>query len=214
MPNYLRDPLRAQGFRTQKPESPEDLWQPLYDRSCYVTAGTAGSLSFFSIPLGQNSTLITGGGAAAAKVKTYRDTNMENAGVVPSKMHVIMGISVAYFARTAGNVNQADDREMVRDNCYIEFRIVDKKILTLPLVCIPELNPLVVGSTTVNNDTVIGAAGGGGYGVPMYRLPVPITINPFENFQFQLKWDGTCATPSGLDMDILFVLQGFMRRPT
>lgn len=186
----------------------------MYDRACYVTAGTAQQLSFFSIPRGGTAVLIRGGGAGAAVAKTYRDTNMENAGVIPTKMHVIVGISMAFFNRTAGNVNIADDREIVRDNSYIEWRIVDKQILVLPIVCIPELNPLVVASTTVNNDTVIGSAGGGGAGVPMYRLSVPVTLMPFENFSFHMKWDGTVATPSGLDMDILFVLQGFMRRPT
>ena len=28
----MNDPLNAQGFRTQRAEMPEDLWQPLYDR--------------------------------------------------------------------------------------------------------------------------------------------------------------------------------------
>jgi hypothetical protein len=30
------DPLQAQGFRTQRAELPEDLWQPLYDRKLYA----------------------------------------------------------------------------------------------------------------------------------------------------------------------------------
>lgn len=80
----VRDPLAAQGFRTQRAEFPEDLWQPLYDRANYAAAGQS-SLSFFSVPRGQSATLITLA-TAAAKIKTYRDTNMENSNVVPTKM--------------------------------------------------------------------------------------------------------------------------------
>lgn len=36
MPGIMRrDPMNAQPFRTQRPESPEDLWQPLYDRKYF-----------------------------------------------------------------------------------------------------------------------------------------------------------------------------------
>jgi len=82
------DPLKAQGYRTQRAELPEDLWQPLYDSVNYPAAGSS-QLSYFSIPRGQSATLITAG-AAAAKTKTYRDTNMENANVVPTKMFEIL----------------------------------------------------------------------------------------------------------------------------
>lgn len=216
MPNrlaYNRDPLRSQGFRTQRAELPEDLWQPLYDRERYPTAGTAGSISFFKIAKGGTATLNRGGTVAAIS-KTWRDTNMETSGVMPAKMFVIHGISVGYAVETIGHVNVADDREMIRDNCYIEWKIVDKDILHIPLMCIPDLNPIVFASSTVNNDTVIGCAGGGGPGVPMFRLPIPITLNPYENFNFDIKWDGTCATPSTNDVDIIVILWSFMRRPT
>ncbi len=79
----VTDPLKAQGFRTQRAESPEDLWQPLYDRVNYPAIG-ATQLAFFSTPQGQVAPLILGIGAAANKVKTYRDTNMQNANVVPT----------------------------------------------------------------------------------------------------------------------------------
>lgn len=81
MPSNGNDPLKAQGFRTQRAELPEDLWQPLYDRVNYTAAGTS-QLSFFSTVLGQSATLIRAGSASAVS-KTKRDTNMENANVVP-----------------------------------------------------------------------------------------------------------------------------------
>lgn len=57
----------------------------MYDRVNYPAVG-ATQLAFFSTPQGQVATLILGVAAAAAKVKTYRDTNMQNANVVPTKM--------------------------------------------------------------------------------------------------------------------------------
>ena len=35
------DPMKAQAYRTQRAELPEDLWQPLYDRVNYPAAGTS-----------------------------------------------------------------------------------------------------------------------------------------------------------------------------
>lgn len=214
MPNMVqgyRDPLRAQGFRTQAPERPEDLNQPLYDRVLYATAGTAGSLSFFSTALGGAATLNRGGTVAAVN-KTFRDTNMGAAGVEPAKLHVFTGISVGFCPETIGHVNIPDDIEMIRENSYFEWKIVDKQILVLPLIMIPEVNPIRAASSTVNNDTVLAFVGGGG--MPMYPLKPWVTLNPYENFTFTLKWDGTCATPSGNDVDIYVFLHGFMRRPT
>lgn len=209
--NGNMDPLRAQGFRTQRAESPEDLYQPLYDRVIYPTAGTANQLSFFTVPRGGGATLNRGGTVAAIN-KTFRDTNMENANVVPTKLFKIIGIQLGFMPETLGHVNIPDDINMIRDNCYIEWKIVDKTILILPLVCIPEANPISGVSSTVNNDTVIANVGGGG--ASMWRLPIPVTLNPYENFSFFIKWDGTCATPSGNDVDIYVILHAMMRRPT
>ena len=90
----MRDPLNAKGYRTQRAESPEDLWQPLYDRANYAAAG-ASSLSFYSVPRGGSATLITAG-SAAAKTKGYRDTNMDNANVVPAKLFKFIGVSIGF----------------------------------------------------------------------------------------------------------------------
>lgn len=213
-----RDPLQAQGFRTQRAELPEDLWQPLYDRVNYPAAG-ATSLSFFSVQRGGNATLITGVAAAAAKAKDYRDTNMENANVVPTKMYKFVGISLAFINQIPGTVgaltaNDAADRDRVRNNAWFTLRIVDKDLLFLPLVCIPEVNPFTVASTVVNNSSVLGTAGGGGQNVAMYKLPIPITLNPYENFTCQINLSAAVALSGAQSMDIYVILQGFMRRPT
>lgn len=206
----MKDPLRAQGFRTQRAELPEDLWQPLYDRVNYATGGTS-ELGFFSTPRGQSATLITLN-TAAAKVKTYRDTNMENANVVPTKMFKFVGISLAFIHATANAVTTIQDRTVIRDGGYLQFRIVDKDVLFLPLVTIPEVNPIIATSSTVTNITMNSQAGGGGSNVPMYKFPIPITLNPYENFSMSVVFNGTVTVTNTLD--VMVILQGYMRRPT
>lgn len=171
-------------------------------------------MSFYSTPKGATATLITGVGAAAAKVKDFRDTNMENANVVPTKMFKFVGISLAYIDQVPGTVLNAADRDRIRNNGYFRFRIVDKDLLYLPLVSLPEVNPNVVASTTANASTILGQAGGGGQNVPMYKLPIPITLNPYENFTVEINFSAAVALAGTGSVDIYVILQGYMRRPT
>ncbi|MBT9168126.1 MAG: hypothetical protein DDT19_01471 [Syntrophomonadaceae bacterium] len=210
----IRDPLRAQGFRTQRAELPEDLWQPLYDRVNYAATGTP-ELSFFSVVRGQSAPLIRAG-VIGTFSKTFRDTNMENANVVPTKMFKFVGISLAYCHQIEGDIANPADRDRIRSGGFLRFRIVDKDILILPLVTFPEVNPFAVGATsttvTAATSSMLGAAGGGGSNVPMYKLPIPITLNPFENFAVTISLDGIVTTTR--PVDVYCILQGFMRRPT
>jgi len=210
MPNNVTtelDPLKAQPFRTQRAELPEDLWQPLYDRVNYPALGV-NALSFFSVARGQAANLIVGGAVVAGKIKTYRDTNMENSNVVPTKMFKFVGISLAFVHQTEGAVTNAVDRDIIRSGSYLLFRIVDKDILYLPLVALPEVNPYIIAGAAAT----LGAAGGGGQNVPMYRLPIPITLNPYENFNVTINIDGVVA--ASFAVDVYVMLQGYMRRPT
>jgi hypothetical protein len=213
MPNNVvrRDPLNAQGFRTQRPESPEDLWQPLYDRVNYPANGLTNQLAFYAVPKGQAATLIRAGVAAPVN-KTYRDTNIENANVVPTKLFKFVGASWGFSHLVEGAVTNPTDRDRLRCGGYFKFRIVDKDLLYLPAVSLPEINPYIIASTTVNATTILGAAGGGGSNVPMYRFPVPITLNPYENFTVEFNTDGVVVTNS--TVDIILILHAFMRRPT
>mgnify|MGYP003502362950 CR=1 FL=1 len=204
-----RDPLAAQGYRTQRAELPEDLWQPMYDRAKYPAAGTS-EIGFFATPRGQSATLITAG-SAASKVKSYRDTNNENANVVPTKMFKIVGMSIGFVHSSYTAATNADDRAKVRDGSYFQFRIVDKDILFLPTVFIPEVNPIMAASTTLTSTTINSMVSGGG-GASLYKFPIPITINPYENFSISLKVDGTVSVTNTLDVYV--VLHAYMRRPT
>ncbi len=216
MPRMPVDPMRAQSYRTQRAELPEDLWQPLYDRANYPVAGTS-LVSFYAIPRGQSATLLNtfavpGTWTAAAKGKTFRDTNMENANVVPTKLFKAVGVSWGILHSVVNAALNAVDREVLRGAGFLQFRIVDKDIIFLPLVLVPELNPWSAVSTTANGTTINGTAGGGGQNVPMYKFPIPITLNPYENFTVSLNFDN--SPPINATADIVLVLHSYMRRPT
>jgi len=205
------DPMKAQAYRTQRAELPEDLWQPLYDRVNYPAAGTS-ALGFFSTSRGQSATLLStvaaGVWTAASKVKSFRDTNIENSNVVPTKMFKIVGVSIGFLHADPDAAAVATDREIIRGGSFLQFRIVDKDIIFLPLITIPELNPITSLTTTAQ----VATAGGGGQNVPMYKFPIPITINPYENFTVQLNADN--SPPISVTMDIYIMLHAYMRRPT
>lgn len=210
-----RDPLGAQKFRVQRPESPEDLWQPLYDR-VNVTTTVPSQVSFFSVARGQSANLITGTLAtstpASSKTKSYRDTNMENSNVVPTKLFKFVGISIGIVHAIRNASTNALDRNLTLDGGYLRFRIIDKDILFLPLLNLPLINPFAGVATTANATTINADNPGGGQGVPMYRLPINITLNPYENFTVTFDFDGAVTLTETLDL--YCILQGFQRRPT
>lgn len=213
----FRDPMKSQEYRTQRSELPEDLWQPLYDRVNYAAAG-ANQLAFFGVPKGQSATLLSTFTAAtltwvaASKSKTYRDTNIENSNVVPTKLFKTVGISWGMFHSVINAVLNAGDREALRTGGFLQFRIVDKDIIFLPLSLIPELNPLITSVSNVAATTINAFAGGGGQNVPMYKFPIPITLNPYENFTTLMVFDN--SPPINTTIDVQVVLHAFMRRPT
>jgi len=206
------DPLRAQQYKTQRGDSPEDLWQPLYDRANIATTVT-GQTAFFSTVQGQSATLIIAT-AAVTKVKTYRDTNMQNANVVPTKLFKIVGISLGFVHATRAALTNTTDRSLILDGSYFQFRIVDKDILFLPSLALPIINPWAMAATTANNSSIMGDNPGGGQGVAMYKLPIPITINPYENFQCSLVFDLGSGITLSNTLDVYCILHAFQRRPT
>jgi len=207
-----RDPLNAQAYKTQRVELPEDLWQPLYDRVNIATT-IPSSVSFYSTPKGQSATLISGT-VAAAKVKTYRDTNMDSSSVVPSKMFKFVGVSLAIVHATRQLITNGADRDLIMDGGALQIRIIDKDLLFLPLLNFPLLNPTAAASTTLNASTMFVNAYGGGAGVPMYKLPINITLNPYENFLCAVAFDTVASLVLTTTADLCLYLQGFQRRPS
>ncbi len=152
------------------------------------------------------------GVTAAAKNKTFRDTNMETSSVVPTKMFKFIGISLAVIHSVKTASTNANDRQLLLEGGYIQFRIVDKDLLFLPLLNFPVLNPISAVATTDNAVSITAQNSGGGEGTFMYRLPINITLNPYENFTVACKFDGTITLAN--TVDLIVVLQGFQRRPT
>lgn len=206
----VRDPLKARQYRTQRPESPEDLWQPLYDRVNIATT-PASTVSFFATPKGQSATLIVGT-VTSSKTKTFRDTNIETANVIPSKLYKFVGFSLGFVHATRSAATNAADRDLVLDGGYLNIRFVDKDILFMPLLGIPVINPFAAIATTANNTSIMGSNPGGGQGIPMYPLKVDLTLEPYTNFNVSLNFDGT-LTLSG-SLDVYFIFHAFQRRPT
>jgi len=219
-PRYVQnpqggDPMQAATYTVTNPQRPEDLAQPLYDRVQYPVAGT-NQLSFFSTQLGQPANLIQAG-VTLSKVKTLRDTNLNTSGVVPTKLYQFIGLSIVYIplqtARTSDStVSIGDDIMRLKNGGWMNFTIIDKPILQMPLPLIPEANPMLAISSSRNNSVGIATGQTGASPFPMYKFGIPITLNPFESFTIALNWDG--APVINQEVDILVVLHAFMRRPT
>lgn len=210
------DPMNAAKFSVVNAAKPEDLCQPLYDRVNIATA-VPTQVSFFSVQLGGTSTLIRGTAAPAAVTKTRRDTNLDTSGVVPTKLYQFFGISVNYIPNSlavsaAPTVSVGQDIQLLKNNGWIDFKIIDKPILQCPLHMIPETNPITAVASTANNSTVVGGGVISAVPFPMYKLGIPVTLNPFESFSFLINFDGTITLQQSYDIQI--VLHSFMRRPT
>ncbi|MGH7754439.1 MAG: hypothetical protein ACREN5_16665 [Gemmatimonadales bacterium] len=210
------DPGQFGRFRTQMREQPEDIWQPVYDRVNYPAAGS-NELSFFNVAIGQSATLIRAGVAAAVN-KTRRDTNLEQPGVIPTKAFKIHGFSLtliplqqAIAAAATPSIN--DDMLRLVNGGFMEFRIVDKPYIYLPLHKIPATGILRGGVATTATATTMVAAGGTGTGAPrdIYWIGVPLTLDPYQNFSCRMQFDGTVAL--GQTFDLQLFLEGYMRRP-
>ncbi len=208
------DPLRTSSlFKTSDSSRPIYFWQPTYDRVNYAAAG-ASSVSLFTVPKGQTATLIRNGSVASI-TKTARDTNMENAGVIPSKQIHIYGISLGYIHLTEGAVGNAADRDKLRGSGVFTLKTVsDRIILQLPLIYLPEVNPITAASNpTSGTATIIAQSGGGGFGVPMYNLTeTPAVIEANQNFSVTLDFDGSPTLTNAVD--ICVALQGVEVRPS
>jgi hypothetical protein len=139
---------------------------------------------------------------------------MDSAAVATTKLFKVVGVSLGFvhgtYAIASSSTNEAD-RATVLNAGYIQFRIVDKDILYLPLKAFPLIDPTVALASTANNATIASASAGGGPSIPMLKLAIPVTINPFENFLFNMNFDAAPALANTLDMYVF--LHSYMRRP-
>jgi hypothetical protein len=217
------DPGQFAQYRTQMRESPEDIWQPVYDRKNYPAAG-AFELIFFSIPVGGSDTLIRAG-TAASVTKTRRDTNLEQQGVIPTKAFKIHGFSLCFvpvqqavsataLGGTGSTPSIIDDMQRLMYGGFLEFRIVDKPYLYLPLHKIPATGILRgVAAFAATGALSAVSAGGPGTGAPrdIYWIGIPLVLDPYQNFSARLQFDGSPALNQTFDIQLF--MEGYLRRP-
>jgi hypothetical protein len=208
--------------RVTVPGMVDESYAPLYDFVNYPAAG-ATSLNLFALPQGQGVTTAPGG---AGGTKTEADTNLTNAGMLPSDQSFYMtGIEIMVFPGInpgRGGVADAtagqfwNDLYAIGKSGWLRLRVGTRDyIVDGPLMIFPTTQGLG-GVAAVCTDLTAGAATFSEIeyarfvGQP-YTL-VPLFITPTQNFGVQLNWPGLVPTVSTTIARIGCRLRGrFMR---
>lgn len=188
----------------------QDIYQPMWDRVNYPSAGTS-QLTFFNVPVGQSATLIVAG-VAGSNVKTFRDTSFESANILPTKALSCRGIGIKLIplqqaVATTNTGTIMDDKMRIYSGAYLQWIIVDQVRLRLPLMEFRQLDP-DFASTTLNASTMWGASGVG-MGDKYWLDPIDIPAN--TNINFTMVFPGSVTLTQ--TFDILVTLACFERRP-
>lgn len=200
---------------TSIPLRPEDLWQPIYDRMNYAAAGTT-QIRFFSIPLGSSTTLITAG-AAAAKNKTYRDTNWQTSGADLNRAYEAHGVGVIYVPLQQA-VDGAASNDIIDDIAkliyggWLNIETNNNRKFQIPLCMIPSPAVLRASIATTATNTTMVAGGGVSSSSDYFKLNVPLLLEPGQTIDITMNWDGTVSLTQ--TMDIYLVLAAYMRKPS
>jgi len=194
---------------------PEVIWQPLYDFQAYPAAGVA-QLQFFAVPQGQG-----------VPVKTFDDTNMETAAVLPVPVNMaVTNIQVWFFPAAAPGQGLAlgqvgvnwNDVEAVMSAGNLQLEIGSKEYLVdAPLMKFPPQSRLAgaaalsaattVAATSIDNAIDYSTSAG-----LIYNL-VPLRLISQQNFVVRLRFqNGVIALPSGTAARIGVQLGGFQYR--
>ena len=195
-----------------RPNDREIFHQPLYDRK-NLAVSLSGDVSFFTIPVGAPDTLIRYETAASVN-KTKRDTNLPSNGQDPSKDYAVFGVSMALIpaARTVAAVATTRgirrDKDNIREGGWLNFKIIDKNLLDLPLILVPEINAEASVSTTGNDSTIFGGAL---WSSPMWSFGEPILIPKATSFSIVCQWNGTITLAQTFDMYVILFAK--VRRP-
>lgn len=190
--------------------------QPLYDYQTYAAAGQT-SMTFFAVPKGQSG-------------KTYSDTNMEQAGMLPAPQHfnaesieVIFfpgaAVSVATFGAEAAAKYINDVMAVYTQPARLVFTIGQMNYaFESPLMNFPPQRWMdgfaaAADSTTAgaNLQTQVGYATAKGH---PFKFDGPgIDIPPAQNFNVTINWDnGAVALPSTVAGRIGVRLGGWLFR--
>ncbi len=205
----------------------EKIRWSLYDSLTYAGAGQV-QLIFFQAQKGAPGTV-----GAAAGNKTLQDTNMIQAGSLPSYQNFLAEGIELYFLPGSANAavytpstliataaafgNFANDVYTFAQSGWLDFFISSKSYLDeAPLLKFPPKAALhaVFGAAdhttaAAASLTVMQYASLGGY---PYLLNPPILLTPSQNFNVNLNWNAVLALPSGFAAKVVCSIPGFLYR--
>lgn len=184
----IPDLTQLQQYNVNRPDQVEAVRSSLYDTLAYAQAGQT-QLSFFQLPKGQAG-------------KTLADTNMTNAGSLPSPQSFLIETIELYFypngapgsfgAQVAPNFLN-DVYTFYKKGGWLELFIGSKAYLDeAPLQKFPPRCGLS-GFAAASDNTTTGAAmqtlvDYASAGGPIYELDPPILLVPTQNFIVTLNW--------------------------
>jgi len=205
-------------YSVSKPNEIEVTRQSLYDFTTYAAAGQT-SLTFFQNPVGQNG-------------KTRADTNLDNAGQLPSgKNFLVTSIEVMLFPGVLPSTESEDvaltasefinDVYTVQKSGYLDLFVLSKSFLTeAPIGRFPPKTRLEVDAaaaaaseagTVGTNNLLVEHAYASMSGRPYFVDP-NITLISNQNFNVTLNWPTVVPLPSGENARIGIVMDGLMYR--
>lgn len=220
MHGAIPDLEQLQTYSVNRKGEYEGIRQTLYDFQTYAAAGQT-SLQFFQVPLGQGG-------------KTIADTNMDQAGSLPTpKYYLVESIEVYLFpgvnigqsqnaaATTAAESEFSNDVYAVEQSGSLRYFIGSKTYLEeAPIGRFPPKTCLKTEAayslqmkqtaaadevTALTYDYAVFA------GRPYYINPATLLI-PTQNFKVSLEWPAAVALPSGQDARIGVVMDGILYR--
>lgn len=189
--------------------------QSLYDFQAYAAAGQT-ELTFFAIPVGQNS-------------KTFSDTNMQLAGQLPlNQEFLVQSIEVIFYpnsggtaaqlpsatAATSAAIQRVNDTNIVGRTGNLRFAVGQRDVLQeAPLGRFPPKHYFDLETSVSQTITSTEHRSGDAHwaGRPYLLAPAEITLQANVSFSVKLSWpEGVQALPSGLAGRIGVVLDGIM----
>lgn len=171
----------------------------LYDRQ-RVAAAQSATLSFFKNPLGS-----TQDGAT----KTYFDTNLDTAGVLPApRKFSVYGIQISYQSTSSPG-----DIKLLLNQAYGEFIIGAKQYSIGPLKQYPSGEGVVIYAGGLTDATIVSATSGhpsNNEMVSLARGSFPITIPQQQVFEGRVGFKAAVALST--TVDVWFKLNGILWR--
>lgn len=201
---------QAERYLSMLPNVTDVVFDPLYDRQTYATAGFTQQL-FFQVPFGQNA-------------RTKSDTNMSLAGQLPVGVNfMVTSIEVAFWPAAADiaaaqAATTADADRFLREfysvltsRSHLILHVGSlEKIVQGPLCKFPPCNFIDAGvgiSTTVTN-SVAGVSFAQLKGKPYETTPIFLTSG--ENFDVTINFDTAVTVTNTAAMEV--TLNGFKYR--